>query len=144
MTYDASNRKDIRKAEKAARLAERSRIDYTRRIMSEALGREWMHSLLLRCHVFHTSFVRAAPDQTAFNEGERNVGSQVFLDVVNHCPTEYVLMMQEASQKELINERHNSNDRSASSGQSAGGEDAGRDAEGPVTGEYDPFAPSED
>jgi len=39
MTYDAGNRKDVRKLEKAAKHAEHARIEYTKRIMSEALGR---------------------------------------------------------------------------------------------------------
>jgi len=145
MTYDAGNRKDVRKLEKAAKHAEHARIEYTRRIMSEALGRVWMHSLLARCNVFHTPFVRGAADITAFNCGTQNVGLQLFADVIVNCPTEYILMMQEASHKELSNDRHDSDNRSPS-GQSAGGEPSRRDHEGPdpSSGDYDPYATREE
>jgi len=144
MTYDAGNRKDVRKAEKAAKHAEHARIEYTKRIMSEALGRVWVHSLLARCNVFHTPFVRGAGDITAFNCGSQNVGLQIFADVIVHCPTEYILMMQEASHKELSNDRHDSDDRSPSE-QPAGSSGAGRDLEGPdpSPGDYDPYAREE-
>ena len=104
---DFSLRKDVRKVEKAAEVAERQRIDYTKRIMSEAAGRAWMHNLLERCHVFHTPFVRNAPDLTAFNCGEQNVGYQTFADVVTHCASDYILMMQEANLKDFTNGRRN-------------------------------------
>ena len=144
MTYDAGNRKDVRKAEKAAKHAEHARIEYTKRIMSEAIGRTWMHAVLLRCNLFSTPFVRGSVDGTAFNCGAQNVGLQLFVDVVNHCPTEYILMMQEASHKELFNDRHDSDDRSPS-GQSAGSQNGGRDPEGPEpsSGDYDPYAREE-
>lgn len=138
--YDASNRKDIRRAEKTARQAERSRIDYTKTIMSDPPGRQWMHALLLRCNVFHTPFVRGSADGTAFNCGGQNIGLQIFADVVTHCPNQYILMIQEASTKELANDRHDSNDRRTSPatlGQHPGVEDNGRDVEG--SGEYDPY-----
>ena len=144
MTYDAGNRKDVRKLEKAAKHAEHARIEYTRRIMSEALGRTWMHSLLARCNVFHTPFVRGSIDITAFNCGSQNVGLQIFADVIIHCPTEYILMMQEASHKELANDRHDSNDRS-SNGEQPGSPNGGRDPEGsdPFDGDYDPYVGEE-
>ena len=138
MTYDAGNRKDIRRAEKLAKQVERNRIDYTRRIMSEVLGREWMHSLLLKCSVFHTPFVRGALDATAFNCGMQSVGLSTFADVVTHCPTEYVLMMQEASHKEIVNDRRDSDQR-ITSGEQPGSQDPGRDVEGPES-DYDPYA----
>jgi len=144
VTYDAGNRKDVRKLEKAAKHAEHARVEYTRHIMSEAMGRNWMHSLLARCNVFHTPFVRGAMDITAFNCGTQNVGLQLFADVIVHCPTEYILMMQEASHKELSNDRHDSDNRSPT-GQPASGEGNGRDPEGPEpdTYDYDPYAREE-
>lgn len=139
MTYDPSDRKTVRRLEKAAKQAEAARIAYTKQMMSELLGREWMHQLLLRCNIFSTPFVRGAADVTSFNCGGQNVGLQIFADVVSHCPTEYILMMQEASHKEIVeNVRHNRNDRSAS-GEPAGSEDAGRNSEGSITSEFDPF-----
>ena len=100
-----SERKDVRRLEKLAAVAIAARVSYTKRIMSDYAGREWMFDLLSRCHVFATPFVRGAPDATAFNCGEQNIGYQTFADVVNHTPTEYVLMMNEANQREISNGR---------------------------------------
>jgi len=140
MTYDAGNRKDVRKLEKAAKHAEHARIEYTRRIMSEALGRVWIHSLLARCNVFHTPFVRGAMDITAFNCGSQNVGLQLFAYVIVHCPTEYILMIQEATHKEIAeNVGHERNQRSAS-GEPTGSSHSDRGIEGSESAELDPSA----
>jgi hypothetical protein len=138
VTYDAGNRKDVRRAEKAARLKQRARFDYTRRIMSEAQGREWMYDLLFRCHIGVTPFVAGRPDLSDFYAGEQNIGLQLWTDAMNSSPTEYVLMMQEASHKELSNDRHDSNERPAG-GELNGSSDGGRNAEGPEPGDYDPL-----
>lgn len=141
MTYDGSNRKQVRQAEKAAALADANRIAFTRTIMSDIFGRAWMHSLLSRCNVFHTPFVAGAPDHTSFNCGSQNIGLAIFADVVVHCPAEYVLMMHEANVKDQANDRRNSDDRTPA-GEPAGREDTGRDVEG--SGDYDPYARTEE
>jgi len=64
-------------------------------------------------------------DITAFNCGSQNVGLQLFADVIVHCPTEYILMMQEASHKELANDRHDS-DTDPPTGNSPGSPEGGR------------------
>ena len=113
MMYDASNRKDIRKAEKEARAAERERHDFIRSIMDQTTGREWILSLLERSHIFHTSFTGEAL-RSAFNEGERNIGIFILSDIMRCCPDKYMLMMQERNEK-----------------------DAGRDATGEPSGSED-------
>jgi len=138
---DASNRKDVRRAEKAAEQREAARLDYIRRIMSEALGRAWMHQLLEMCHIGTIPFVAGHSDVTNFNCGEQNIGLRLWNDAMKF-PVEYVLMMQEASHKEIVNERRDSEQR-PTSGEHPGSADLGRDSEGPEpnsVGEYDPFA----
>lgn len=142
MTYDASDRKDVRRAEKAARSIESARIAYVRHIMSDSAGREWMQGLLAECSVFHSPFVAGNPDRTAFNCGRQSIGHQTFADVVTHCPDQYVLMMKEQATKENTNVRHDSNadtswDRDTtgigdvSVDDPTGGTDSGRNAQGP-------------
>lgn len=136
MTYDASDRKDIRKAEKSARIAENNRIAYTRRILSELEGREWMHALLLRCNVFTTPFVAQAHDITSFNCGMQNLGLQLFWDVVTHCPDQYVMMMREQAAKEGIENARGSRTDTAAAAAGAG-TDTGRDDQGSEPGTGD-------
>src|SRR5882672_4779767 len=112
MTFNNADRKNIREAEKAAKLAESNRIAYTRQIMSTLAGRAWMHDLLLSCSIFRTPFVFSAPDVTAFNCGSQNIGLRIFGDVAANCPHEYTLMMTEASTKEAANDRRNSSEPS--------------------------------
>lgn len=143
MTYDGSNRKHIRQAEKAALVAENERKLFVAHIMSTLPGRAWMHDLLLKCSIFSTPFVAGAYDITAFKCGGQNIGLQIFADVHASAPREYVLMMQEASQKESANDRRYSDQRTPT-GQPAGGEGDGRDVEGSVASDYDPYASGED
>jgi hypothetical protein len=130
---DMSNRKTLRRAEKAAAIAESNRIAFTRTIMSTPFGREWMHGLLADCNVFHTPFVAGHSDTTAFNCGAQNLGLRRFADVVTHCPDQYVIMMQEQATKDHLNDRYDSDDRSADTATAATGtaEVAGRDDPGP-------------
>jgi hypothetical protein len=138
MTFNGSDRKQVRAKEKEAKLDESNRLAYTRRIMSDGPGRKWMHDLLVRCHIFQTAFAAGQPDNTAFRLGEQNTGLQIFADVIAASPQEYVLMMNEASIKDAVNDRRYSDDRSTAR-EHTGGSDSGRDVEGPVT-EYDPYA----
>lgn len=139
MTYDASNRKQVRSKEKEAELASSNRIAYTRRIMSDQPGREWMHALLESCYIFGEPFVAGAADATAHNLGKQIIGKQMFADIVAHSPTEYVLMMQEASIKELLNVGRNSDNRIPTTGEHSGSTDTRRDVEGPILTDYDPY-----
>lgn len=131
MTYDGTNRKHIRAAEKQAKIREAARKNFIKAIMSQYDGRAWMHDLLSQCHVFHTSFSAGAPDITAFRLGEQNIGLQLFASVVSDCPTEYVLMMQEANAKEALDDRRYSDGPSSDPAIATGrGENSGRDDQG--------------
>ena len=142
MTYDGSNRKQVRAKEKEAALAENNRIAYSRRIMQDQPGRKWMHDLLEKCQMFGEPFIQGSPDGTAHNLGKQIIGKQLFADIVNHSPTEYILMMQEASIKDAVNDRRYSDDRSTG-GEQPGSSNPGRDAEGRISSEYDPYVGDE-
>lgn len=100
MMYDASNRKDIRRAEKAARIAEAERINYLKAAMSTVAGRNWFCDLLEACHLFSDPFT-ADPLREAYSKGERNVGLRLFSDIIAHCPDYYILMMREANARRI-------------------------------------------
>jgi hypothetical protein len=142
MTFDASDRKQVRVREKELKITEVNRLAYTRRIMQDQPGRKWMHDILVRCHIWQTAFAAGQPDTTAFRLGEQNLGLQIFADVIAAAPQEYVQMMNEASIKDQVNDRRYSDDRDAAS-ELPGSQDSGRDDSGQVTGDYDPFARTE-
>jgi hypothetical protein len=136
MAYNAANRKDVREAEKRAKLEELQRREIVVHLMDTMAGRKWILDILETCHIFQTSFTPHS-GQTAFREGERNIGLRILMDVMDACPDQYVLMMRErnernASRDAADNTRH-TRDPNASdgSGEYARSEGAGRDTEGP-------------
>ena len=134
MTYDASDRKSIRKAEKASRLADRARQEVIVNLMSTTFGRAWLWDILTSCHVFGQTF---SPDplMTAFSEGRRAVGLALLADVMSACPDQYITAAREA------NVRHNSDDRTADAEQ-PGREESRLEFEGRGTDDdYDPYRP---
>jgi hypothetical protein len=64
--------------------------------MSTIPGRAWVWGLLEACHVFATSHTANALN-TAFAEGERNIGLRILNDVMAACPDQYVVMTREAN-----------------------------------------------
>ena len=98
MPYDAGNRKDVREAEKRARLAEQQRREIVTGIMSVAPGRSWMCDILESCHIFATSY-NDIPYRMSFMEGQREVGIRLLTDIMGACPDNYVLMMRERNER---------------------------------------------
>ncbi len=132
MTYDASDRKSIRKAEKAARQSDRTRQEVITNLMSTTQGREWLWGLLESCHIFAQTFT-SDPLATAFAEGRRNIGLAILGDIMFACPDQYITAAREA------NVRHNSNDRSSVT-QLTGSPDTDGGVEGRVADDdYDPY-----
>lgn len=123
MTYDASSHKDIRRAAKAAKDRENERKGVVFNLMATPTGRNYIHDWLVRCHIFATTFNGSALG-SAFAEGERNIGLQLYSDIVNWAPDQYIQMIREA------NDRHIS-----SSGRSGDTEDTGGESEPGANGD---------
>lgn len=117
MTVDFSEKKNVKKARdlEARRLARKENA--LKQLMSFKDGREWMHDLLITCHIFDTSFNTNALSM-AHREGERNIGLQIFAGVMTSTPDEYLLMMKEAKEREdgRRNEYERDDDNDESSG----------------------------
>lgn len=130
MTYNASNTKDIRRAEKASRQAELDRVNFLVGAMSIPQGRAWVYTLLDECHLFASEFI-ADPYLKYWRDGERNVGLRLFADISRHCPDSYILMIKEANDRRIIADIAANRDHDpASAGERPGSEDTGRDAVG--------------
>src|SRR5882672_9145506 len=61
-------------------------------IMASPGGRAWIQDLLEVCGVFRTTFTGEAL-QSAFNEGNRNVGLRILAAIMRACPDAYIQMM---------------------------------------------------
>ena len=126
--YNAADTKAIRRAIKADKASTEQRLGVIASTMSNPAGRDYIYSVLERCHVFASTYSPSALAM-AFAEGERNIGLQLLADVMSAAPEQYVFMMREA------------NDRSASSGpirsspdSRRNGDDSGPLADGPGNG----------
>ena len=105
---NASERKDIHRYEKAAKLRETNRINFIVAAMSTPAGRVWFHDFLSACHIFADPFTGDALVE-AYSKGERNVGLKVYNDIVSNCPNYFIEMMKEANIAEQVNERIDDN-----------------------------------
>jgi hypothetical protein len=104
MGPNAADRKSIRRLEKAAKLADAQRRQVITGLMSTSFGREWMWDLLTRCHCFSVTFNGDAL-QSAFAEGERNIGIQLINDIMIACPDYFITAMRESNDQSSLNER---------------------------------------
>lgn len=116
---DASDRRQIRKAEKAAKAkAERASLTLAW-IMSTRQGREWMYDLLEKCHIGHTPFARD-PYVTAHQCGEQNIGIQLWSALQQACPDLYIMMMGEAHERSIADDNRHGRDHEGSDGDTSG------------------------
>ena len=129
--YDASSRKDIRAAEKAARQAELIRIQYLQAAMSMPQGRAWFYELLEFCHIFNDPFTGNALAE-AYRKGERNVGLRIFADIIAHCPDDYIRMTREENGRRAERTAHdNHNHDSPAAAEYPGSSESGWESEEP-------------
>ena len=105
---NAANRKDIREAEKAAKLRAQQDAEAVIAIMSTIPGRAWMWRQLGAANIFVSNFT-GDPMRDAFASGERNFGLRLLSDIMLHCPEQYLQMTREAND----NDRHHNNDRNS-------------------------------
>jgi hypothetical protein len=98
MAYDAGNRRDVKAAEKAAKVADQQRKEVVNGIMSVAPGRSWICDILESCHIFATSFSDRGL-RMAFMEGQREVGIRLLTDIMGACPDQYITMMRERNER---------------------------------------------
>ena len=78
----------------------REDADTLRVIMLSTAGRAWLYRLLNRCHIFGDTFAGEQTHITAFQQGQENIGRQLWLDVQNASLDLYVKMIKEQKDEE--------------------------------------------
>src|SRR5216684_2102493 len=94
--FDAGDPVSVKRRRKDLSLAAREQGHALSSVMATVGGRAWMYDILVRCHVFSSSF-NTNSMALAFSEGERNIGLKLIADIHEHCPNRYSEMMQEAN-----------------------------------------------
>jgi len=97
---NASNRKSIRAAEKAARIRDRERREIITQIMVSSPGRAWLWDRLSECNIFSTTHT-ADPYASAFQEGRRSVGLSLLADIMAYCPDQFIQAMREQNERHI-------------------------------------------
>ena len=120
--YDASNRKQIREAEKAARRVDRDRIEFLTAALNTIQGRTWFYNFLNDCHIFNQPPAFES-NKDYFALGERNVGLRIFTEISQHCPDQYINMIKESNARDHLTDTRTEH---------AGSPEPGWDVEGRV------------
>jgi hypothetical protein len=100
---NASSRKSIREAEKAARIRDRQRREVITSLMSTRPGRSWLWDTLSSCSIFSTTHVPSDALGSAFQEGRRSMGLALLSDILAACPDQFILAMREHNERHLNN-----------------------------------------
>jgi len=72
-------------------------LSIVRSIMERMEGRQWIYSKLDMCKIFTTPFVPSDSHGTSFFSGIQAVGQNLLNDIMQACPEQFYLMIQEAS-----------------------------------------------
>ena len=121
---NAADRKQIRAAEKAAAIAERERGEVVVEMMATPQRRRYVWDKLTEARMFETTY-NDDPGRMAYLEGFRAAGIALMMDVMQHCPDQFILAMRESNVRRTVNDTIDAN---RDTGQRSGGSDAnGRD-----------------
>jgi hypothetical protein len=93
--YNAADPVQVKERKLSAKRREQRRVAEFRNLMSELAGRRFVWAILSRAGVFRISHQAGDPFQTAFREGERNVGNWLLADINAICPDLYAAMVAE-------------------------------------------------
>lgn len=93
--YDASDPEQVQQRKRDAGRRSRQEREVLRQVMSTIQGRAWLWGLLSGCHMFASSYTSERTHDTAFNEGERNVGLKLNSQMLLADPKAYVQMQTE-------------------------------------------------
>lgn len=104
---NAANRKDIRAAEKEAKLIEDQNRGVVVELMSTTNGRAWIWRKLELAHMFDDPFT-GDPYGEAYRKGERNAGLALLAEIMSFCPDQFILAMREANVRSTVSEQRRS------------------------------------
>ena len=126
---NASDRKQIRRAEKAAKLAERNRSEVIVALASHESGRKYLWDRIADAGVF-TTIYSDSPQRMAFNEGLRSGGLALLADFMQFAPDNFIQAMREENGRRTTDAAIDRNEASGEDGEPTRGEEPRREPEG--------------
>lgn len=129
MPYDASDRKQVRKAEKLVKLAERNRASILVQLASTAAGREYLWNELSESHIFASTYSDNS-QRMAFLEGQRSSGLRLLDAIMQSCPDQFIQAMREANGRRTVSDTIERNPDPGTDGERSSSPESGWDVEG--------------
>lgn len=123
--HNAADRKQIRAAEKAAKLAERNRGEVIAALAGTEPGRRYLWDRLAEANVFSSTY-HDNSQRMAFSEGLRSAGLALMEDFMRYAPDQFIQAMREANGRRTESDTRDA-DRAA--GKYNGSEESRRQSE---------------
>src|SRR6185369_17682745 len=95
-TPNASNQKGVKALEKLERRTRMDELnDLSKYVLNTRAGRKYIWNILVMCGVNQLSYHRGDTHETAFREGERNIGNRILADIMDCNAEIYAIMRTE-------------------------------------------------
>lgn len=95
---DAGDTKAVKQVEKAHKLRRLAETEHLREVLGTVSGRAVLWAVLEDCGIYRLSY-HNNPHETAFREGNRQVGLRLLAEIHAAAPHAYIQMQQEATKR---------------------------------------------
>lgn len=125
---DYDNPQKVKRKEIIVRIEDRERVADIGFVMSSPQGRRVMNDLLKRCGVGRLSFAGPGQaEQTAFYEGQRNIGNYYWAMLTKNFKKEWLIMTDEFEKKQEAHHGRDNDSGSTQNGRKTDTHDGGGD-----------------
>lgn len=93
--FDASDPEQVRAKRRTAGTRKAKERAFLKKALNDPEGRNWFWGILERTHMTETSFIQGDPHASAFREGERNIGLQIWSELQAVDAAAFVRMLTE-------------------------------------------------
>lgn len=127
---NAADKKQIRRAQKAAKLAERNRAEVIVSLASTEPGRRYLWERIGEAGVFESVY-NDNPQRMAFLAGRQDSGRALMDDFMRYAPDNFIVAMREANGRRTANDTIDRNSsRTPDAGELRGSQEPGWELEG--------------
>lgn len=115
---DFDDKTKVRRRERIMAIEDRQQLSDIGFVMSTPDGRRMVNDLLKRCGVGRLSFAGPGQaEQTAFYEGQRNIGNYYWGMLTNNFKKEWLLMTEESEKSQEAKSNGRNNDSAGTNGE---------------------------
>jgi hypothetical protein len=110
LPYDSGDPAQVNEERRKAGRRDKKRLVVVKALLQHKDGRQWVYEMLESCHILGNPVELDATQRvdthlTMFHLGEQNIGKRLLIDVEEASPESYILMRQEAREREMKEKR---------------------------------------